>query len=215
MAADIREKRENATFLPGFRLADTLDATSDLGEALDGAEMLLVAVPTHGIRETLRRCESLIPRGIPVVSATKGIEQETLQFVNEMIASEVPWTESHFVALSGPSFAKEVAAGLPTVVVAAAKDLSLAAFAGVYAGALHTVVLRGNPGGPGDQAWAAALLGMRLRARITGPLMAEVGVEGLAPLVRHRFFDGNSGETVFQQSPVAVTAFAGVGLLFR
>ncbi len=126
LAADIREKRENATFLPGFRFADSLHATSDLGEALDGAEMLLVAVPTHGIRETLQRCESLIPRGIPVVSATKGIEQETLQFVNEMIASEVPWTESHFVALSGPSFAKEVAAGLPTVVVAAAKDLSLA-----------------------------------------------------------------------------------------
>ena len=126
LAADIRAKRENATFLPGYRLADTLDATSDLGEALHGAEMLLMAVPTHGIRETLQRCESLIPRGIPVVSATKGIEQETLFFVNEMIASEVPWTEPYFVALSGPSFAKEVAAGLPTVVVAAAKDLGLA-----------------------------------------------------------------------------------------
>jgi len=126
LAADIREKRENATFLPGFRLADSLDATADLAEALHGAEMLVMAVPTHGIRETLQRCEALIPRGIPVVSATKGIEQETLYFVNEMIASEVPWTEANFVALSGPSFAKEVAAGLPTVVVAAAKDLGLA-----------------------------------------------------------------------------------------
>jgi glycerol-3-phosphate dehydrogenase (NAD(P)+) len=126
LAADIREKRENATFLPGYRLAESLDATSDLGEALHGAEMLLMAVPTHGIRETLQRCETLIPRGIPVVSATKGIEQETLYFVNEMIASELPWTEPYFVALSGPSFAKEVAAGLPTVVVAAAKDLGLA-----------------------------------------------------------------------------------------
>lgn len=105
-----------------------------------------------------------------------------------------------------------VAAGID---VLRTRDLSLAAFAGVYAGALHTVVLRGNPGGPGDQGWAAALLGVRFRARIAGPLMAEVGVEGVAPLVRHRFFDGSNGETVFQQAPVAVTASAGVGLLFR
>lgn len=126
LVSEIRTKRENTTFLPGFRLADTLEATADPGEALHGAEMLVIAVPTHGLRETLRRCEALIPRGIPVVSATKGIEQETLQFVNEMIASEVPWTESYFVALSGPSFAKEVAAGLPTVVVAASRELALA-----------------------------------------------------------------------------------------
>jgi glycerol-3-phosphate dehydrogenase (NAD(P)+) len=126
LAEAIRKERENTTFLPGFRLADTLDATADPEEALHGAEMLVIAVPTHGIRETLRRCEALIPQGIPVVSATKGIEQGTLQFVNEMVASEVPWTASYFVALSGPSFAKEVAAGLPTVVVAASKDLSLA-----------------------------------------------------------------------------------------
>ncbi len=127
-------------------------------------------------------------------------------FVPEVSASTA--RSSYAVGLS----AAWVAAGIDLL---RTKDLSLAAFAGVYAGALHTVVLRGNPGGPGDQAWAAALLGLRLRARITGPLMAEVGAEGLAPLVRHRFFDGNSGETVFQQSPVAVTAFAGVGLLFR
>lgn len=126
LAAEIREKRENATFLPGARLADTLTPTSDLAEALDGAELLLVAVPTHGIRETLRHCASLVPKGIPVVSATKGIEQDTLFFVNEMLESELPWTKSTFVALSGPSFAKEVAAGLPTVVVAAARDLALA-----------------------------------------------------------------------------------------
>ncbi|MFO0647877.1 MAG: NAD(P)H-dependent glycerol-3-phosphate dehydrogenase [Polyangiales bacterium] len=126
LAAQIQESRENTTFLPGARLPDTLRATSDLGEALHGASMLVVAVPTHGIRETLRKCEALIPRGIPVVSATKGIEQDSLYFVNEMLADEVAWTKDSFVALSGPSFAREVAAGLPTVVVAAARDLTLA-----------------------------------------------------------------------------------------
>ena len=126
LAQAIQTTRENGAFLPGARFADTLRATSDLQDALDGVELLLVAVPTHGLREVMRTASAHIPRAIPVVSATKGIEQDTLQFVHEMIASEVPWTKSTFVALSGPSFAKEVAASQPTVVVAAAHDLALA-----------------------------------------------------------------------------------------
>lgn len=126
LASAIQSTRENATFLPGARFADSLRATASLDEALDGAEMLLVAVPTHGLREVLRAASASIPRAIPVVSATKGIEQDSLEFVHEMIAAEVPWSKSTFVALSGPSFAREVAMGLPTVVVAAAHDLALA-----------------------------------------------------------------------------------------
>ena len=126
LAAAIEATRENATFLPGVRFAPALTATSSLEEALDGADLLVVAVPTHGLREVLRAAAGYIPPGIPVVSATKGIEEGTLEFVHEMIAGEVPWTRETFVALSGPSFAREVAAGLPTVVVAAARDLALA-----------------------------------------------------------------------------------------
>jgi glycerol-3-phosphate dehydrogenase (NAD(P)+) len=126
LAEAIQATRENAAFLPGARFAATLRATSALDDALDGAEMLLVAVPTHGLREVLRASAGYIPQGIPVISATKGIEQNSLEFVHEMIAAEVPWSKQTFVALSGPSFAREVAAGLPTVVVAAAKDLGLA-----------------------------------------------------------------------------------------
>lgn len=126
LAAQIQETRENATFLPGARFADTLASTADLAGALEGAEMVVMAVPTHGIREVMAHARAHMPEGVPVVSATKGIEQETLFFVNEMLAESVPSTRDHFVALSGPSFAKEVAAGLPTVVVAASRDLQLA-----------------------------------------------------------------------------------------
>jgi glycerol-3-phosphate dehydrogenase (NAD(P)+) len=126
LAAAIQASRENATFLPGAFFSDSLRATAALDEALEGAEMLLVAVPTHGLREVLRAASGHIPVGVPVVSATKGIEQDSLEFVHEMIAAEVPWSKQSFVALSGPSFAREVAAGLPTVVVAAARDLALA-----------------------------------------------------------------------------------------
>jgi glycerol-3-phosphate dehydrogenase (NAD(P)+) len=126
LAEEIRCTRENKTFLPGAFFADTLTATHVLDEALDGAEMLVVAVPTHGIRETLKHCERAIPRSIPVVSATKGIEETSLYFVHEMLADEAPWMREYFVALSGPSFAREVAARQPTVVVAASRDMALA-----------------------------------------------------------------------------------------
>ncbi len=95
------------------------------------------------------------------------------------------------------------------------RQLSLGAYVGVYAGALHAVVLRGDPSAPGDQPWGAAMLAVRFRALVFGPLALEAGVEGVAPLVRHRFFDGNHGETVFQQGAVAASAFVGVGLQFR
>lgn len=124
--AEIQSKRENTAFLPGIRFPPTLDATSDLGLALGDAEMILLAVPTHGLREVLARAAPHLRRAIPVVSATKGIENDTLKLVNDVVADEWPETKSLFVALSGPSFAMEVAQQLPTVVVSASQDLSLA-----------------------------------------------------------------------------------------
>lgn len=95
------------------------------------------------------------------------------------------------------------------------RDLSLAALVGVHVGALHAAVLQGDPGAPGDHLWAAGLVAVRFRARLVGPLAAEVGVEGYVPFVRHRFFDGTTRDTVFQQPFAAASAFAGVGLQFR
>jgi glycerol-3-phosphate dehydrogenase (NAD(P)+) len=127
LAAGIRETRQNATFLPGIELPATLHATSDLAEALDDAGMILVAIPTHGLREVLRSAAPHVKkRDVPVVSATKGIEQETLVMVNEVIEDEWRWSKDYFAALSGPSFAMEVAQRLPTVVVAAARQIELA-----------------------------------------------------------------------------------------
>lgn len=122
----IRTSHQNTQYLPGITFPDTLSATSDLSEALARAEMIVVAVPTHGLREVLRAARPHIERPVPIVSATKGIENDTLMLVSDVIASELPWSRECFAALSGPSFALEVAQRLPTVVVAAAHDLSLA-----------------------------------------------------------------------------------------
>lgn len=125
-AKAIRETRQNATFLPEITFPKTLDATSDLQEALDGAQLVLVAVPTHGLREVLRNASPFLKTPVPLVSATKGIENDTLKLVSDMFVDELPWAKTHFAALSGPSFALEVAKQLPTVVVSAAKDINLA-----------------------------------------------------------------------------------------
>src|SRR3954447_106016 len=74
LAEGIRTTRRNATFLPDIELPATLTATSSLEEALVGAQMILVAIPTHGLREVLRNAAQHITTHVPVVSATKGIE---------------------------------------------------------------------------------------------------------------------------------------------
>lgn len=117
VARAIRETRENATFLPGCRLAPSLRATTDLDAALDGARLLVSAVPSHVTRQVLG---AVAARGIAPVTlacATKGIEIDTLKLMSDVAAEVVP--AARFVALSGPSFAREVAEGQPTAVVAA------------------------------------------------------------------------------------------------
>lgn len=92
---------------------------------------------------------------------------------------------------------------------------SLTGCAGVDAGAMRSVVLRGDPSGVGERPWVALFAGVRLRGRLAGPLAGELGAELTAPLVRDRFFEGGAARaTAFQQGNVAVVAFAGVGVQF-
>lgn len=119
---------ENTRYLPGATLPKTLTATHDLGEALDGARMVVFVVPSHATREVARAAAPHVRAGVPVVSATKGIENESLEFMDEVLAAELPpHARGHLAFLSGPSFAKELAQQLPTAVVIAARDESVRA----------------------------------------------------------------------------------------
>jgi glycerol-3-phosphate dehydrogenase (NAD(P)+) len=122
-AAEIQGTRENRAYLPGFRLPDTLRATADMQDALAGAEMVVSVVPTHGLRDVLAQAAPLVTPGVPVVSATKGIENESLKLVSQIFEDHWP-PEMHrtLTFLGGPSFAREVAAGIPTAVSVAGKD---------------------------------------------------------------------------------------------
>lgn len=123
LAEDIRGHEENRRYLPGFELPGTLTATADIDAALAGAEIVLLVVPSHGVRELVRGAADRFPAGVPIVAAIKGIENESLSLVSEILVEELPRERHRDLAfLGGPSFAKEVAAGVPTAVSIAALD---------------------------------------------------------------------------------------------
>jgi glycerol-3-phosphate dehydrogenase (NAD(P)+) len=123
MAEAIESDRENQSYLPGFELPDTLEATADLSRALEGAALVVCVVPTHGIRDVLVEAAPLIEDGVPIVSAIKGIENDTLMLVSEMFEDVLPASKhGQLTFLGGPSFAKEVAAELPTAVCVAGRN---------------------------------------------------------------------------------------------
>jgi glycerol-3-phosphate dehydrogenase (NAD(P)+) len=126
-AKEINEARENRTYLPDFELPENLRATSDLGEALSGAKLVLAVVPTHGLRNVIEQARDLFPHDAPIVSCTKGIENSTLMLVSEIFEELLP-EERHrqLTYLAGPSFAREVAARMPTAVTVAGKDMDVA-----------------------------------------------------------------------------------------
>lgn len=115
--------RENREFLPGYSLNDNVSPTADMAEALSGASLVVVAVPSEAVRATLANAKASLQTDVTLVVVAKGIEPTSLMLLSE-VAVEVlgPAAERQTVFLSGPSFALEVARGLPTNVVAAGVD---------------------------------------------------------------------------------------------
>ncbi len=135
--AAMRDTRRNQRYLPDIGLPDTLELTSDLKQAMHGAELIIVAVPVSGLRGTLQQIAAL-PQAVGVVWLCKGFETGTSllphQIVNETLPAAFPRG-----ALTGPSFAQEVARGLPTALTLASTD---GEFAQRMAKALHHSRLR-------------------------------------------------------------------------
>ena len=116
----VNSHHENRAFLPGAALPPAVRATHAHSEALDGAEMVVYATPAQHLREIATAGARHVPPDATIVVASKGIERGTLALMSEVIEHELPGRD--VVAISGPSFAAEVAAGLPTAIVAAARD---------------------------------------------------------------------------------------------
>jgi len=119
---------ENPDYLPGYRLPYGLDATSDILAAVDGAEVVMMAVPSHGYRAVIEQIAGVVEPELPVVSLTKGIEQGTLQRMTEVTLDVLDDHDPRRVGvLTGPNLAKEIMDGHPTATVIAMRDMETAA----------------------------------------------------------------------------------------
>jgi glycerol-3-phosphate dehydrogenase (NAD(P)+) len=122
LVRDMRLRRANAVYLPDVIFPPPLGATDGFEEALEGAEYVVFAVPSHGVRPLARAVSTRLPSEAILVSATKGIEEGTLCRASQILAEELGRAANPVVVLSGPSFAAEVARELPTAVLAASSD---------------------------------------------------------------------------------------------
>ena len=122
--SEVASTRRNERYLPGFDLPETIGIESSLSTALQGAQLVLVVVPTAGFRDTLRE---LVLRDIavPVIWACKGFEPQTAKLLHQVAEEVLPGAIERGV-LSGPSFAHEVAQGLPCAMTLAARDYEFA-----------------------------------------------------------------------------------------
>jgi glycerol-3-phosphate dehydrogenase (NAD(P)+) len=127
VAETIRRTRRNPFYLSEFTIPDNVTPTTKLAEALTGAEYCILVVPSHAMREVALRIRDDLAADTIVICASKGIENGSLMRMSEVVADAMgPGIEPRFVALSGPSFAREVALGDPTAIVAAGRSIESA-----------------------------------------------------------------------------------------
>lgn len=127
VAKAINEEHENTTYLAGFKLPKNLSATDDPIKCVRGKDLVLTVPPSHVLRTVLEQIKNDIPKGIPIVSASKGIENETLMLMSDVMEDVLPIVHHPYLAyLSGPSFAKETAEHKPTAVTVASYNHKIA-----------------------------------------------------------------------------------------
>src|SRR5262245_16323423 len=120
LAEAINTSHLNERYLPGVRLPNTLRATAGIGETLRDADLVLFVVPSHATREVAVEAKEHLPPDAFICSATKGIETDTLMLMSEVLIDVFgAENEDRMTFLSGPSFAKEIAQGVPTAVTVA------------------------------------------------------------------------------------------------
>jgi len=204
VAADLEATRENHRFFPGYKLPESVLVSTDFAAAVSDAELLIVSTPIAGLRPTLERLKTL-GCALPVLWVCKGFEAGSGKLPHQVVA-DVLGVEAVCGALSGPSFAEEVAAGQPTAVSLAAND---PAFAREAARQLHTTRLRiyanddlvgVEVGGAVKNVLAIATgvcdglgLGLNSRAALMTRGLAEIARLGLALGADRQTFMGLAG----------------------
>ncbi|NUR93822.1 MAG: NAD(P)-dependent glycerol-3-phosphate dehydrogenase [Kribbellaceae bacterium] len=123
----INAQHENAEYLPGIQLADAITATHDPAAAADGAEAVVLAVPSQSLRDNLTDWAGVLPNAVPLVSLMKGVELGTTKRMSEVIAELTGAGPERIAVVSGPNLAREIAEGQPAASVVACADEGTAA----------------------------------------------------------------------------------------
>lgn len=120
----LKEKHEHVDKLPGVKLSDAIDFTTDIKEAIVNSDILVLAVPSVFTRSTAKMMAEYVKDGQIIVCVAKGIEDETLKTISDVVEEEIP--QADVAVMCGPSHAEEVGIGLPTTVVAGARTKATA-----------------------------------------------------------------------------------------
>ena len=202
VAEEVNALRVNSAYLEGQAVPEGVRATCDAAEALRGAELVVLAAPSHATRGILEGLRGQFEPGAVVVSATKGVEDETGRRMSEVVAEVLGrQSASRFVCLSGPSFAQEVAAGRPTAVVAASADEELGRRVQSALSAQNFRVYT-NPDVVGTELGGASKNVMALAAGMVAGLglgtnsVAALVTRGLAEMTRLALAEGARPETL-------------------
>ena len=129
LARELRVARENQAYLPGFALPEAMTITSDLEAAVRGKQLVVGVTPSHAIRDVLGRAAAWLEDDVVMVNASKGLEDGTLHTIEQVYREIFPAPIAERATyLSGPTFAAEIAAGMPSAIVLAGRDRETTAF---------------------------------------------------------------------------------------
>lgn len=123
---ELKKYKENKPFLPGITLPDNISFTADIGECVTGADIIVIATPSHTVRQAAKSLAPFVNDGQIIVNISKGFDGDTLMRLSEVVLSEIP--NAKVAAMSGPSHAEEVGRDLPTTNVIAHPDSSVAEY---------------------------------------------------------------------------------------
>ena len=207
-AQAINTTHRNPRYLSSYELNSGIRATTDLAEAMKEPDWIIIAIPSQAVREFLERVQETIPK-VPLVLAAKGIENGTLKTMDEVVEDVLgeSW-KNRTMALSGPSFAKEIVQGLPTSVVIACRDEALAAalcdvlFSDVFRAYSSSDVVGVEIGGALKNVMAIAaggVIGMGLGMNVRAALVTR----GLSEMTKIALAKG--------ANPLTLSGLAGVG----
>jgi len=209
VARTLAAQHENVKYLPGFRLPERVTGTRDLTQALAGADLVVAVNPSHVTRAVMREALPSLPKATPIVCASKGIENETLYTMNEVLEDVLP-AELHpyLVCLSGPSFAKEVMQKMPTAVVVASPWEKMAqrvqrCFSSDYFRVYTSVDVTGVELGGSLKNVCAIAAGISDGMGFGSNTRAAIMTRGLAELVRLSMKKG--------ANPLTLSGLAGMG----